>query len=87
MPTVPVSLKDFSPQGILARERVEALLRHTIPFNLTGSPTISVPCGFSAEGLPLSLQLIGRHGEEGTVLQAGHAYEQATEWHNRRPAV
>ena len=87
MPTVPVPLKDFSPQGILARERVEALLRHTIPFNLTGSPTISVPCGFSAEGLPLSLQLIGRHGEEGTVMQAGHAYEQATEWHNRRPAA
>ncbi len=87
MPTVPVPLKDFSPQGILARERVEALLRHTIPFNLTGSPTISVPCGFSAEGLPLSLQLIGRHGEEGTVMQAGHAYEQATEWHNRRPAI
>ncbi|MBI3300679.1 MAG: aspartyl/glutamyl-tRNA amidotransferase subunit A [Deltaproteobacteria bacterium] len=87
MPTVPALLKDFSPQGILSRERVETLLRHTILFNLTGSPTISVPCGFSVEGLPLSLQLIGRHGEEGMVMQTGHAYEQATEWHKRRPPV
>jgi amidase len=87
MLSVPMLLKDFSPQGILSRESSRALLRHTAPFDLTGSPTISVPCGFSTEGLPLSLQLIGRHGEEGTVMQAGHAYEQATEWHKRRPPV
>jgi amidase len=87
MPTLPMQLKDFSPQAILSRENVGALLRHTAPFDLTGSPTISVPCGFSTEGLPISLQLIGRHGEEGLVMQAGHAYEQATEWHTRRPPI
>ena len=87
MATVPVLLKDFSPQGIIPRERVQTLLRLTAPFNLTGSPTISVPCGFSTQGLPLSLQLIGRHGEESTVMQAGYAYEQATEWHKQRPPV
>jgi amidase len=87
MPTVPVPLQEFSPHGILARQDVEVLLRHTMPFNLTGSPTISVPCGVSAEGLPISLQLIGRHDEEALVMQAGHAYEQATSWHERRPAV
>lgn len=87
MPSVPMLLKDFSPQGVLSRESARPLLRHTAPFDLTGSPTISVPCGVSAEGLPLSLQLIGRHDGEGIVMQAGYAYEQATEWHKRRPQV
>lgn len=87
MSTVPTLLKDFPPDAVLSREGSAALLRHTAPFDLTGSPTISVPCGFSTEGLPLSLQLIGRHDEEGLVMQAGHAYEQATDWHKRRPAL
>jgi aspartyl-tRNA(Asn)/glutamyl-tRNA(Gln) amidotransferase subunit A len=57
------------------------------PFNLTGLPTLAVPCGFSASGLPLSLQLSGRPFEEATVLRVGHAYEKATAWHTRRPPV
>ena len=57
------------------------------PFNLTGLPTLALPCGVSASGLPLSLQLSGRPFEEATVLRAGHAYEQATAWHTRRPPV
>jgi aspartyl-tRNA(Asn)/glutamyl-tRNA(Gln) amidotransferase subunit A len=57
------------------------------PFNITGSPTLALPCGFSASGLPVSLQLAGRPFDEATVLQVGHAYEQATGWHTRRPPV
>ena len=57
------------------------------PFNLTGSPTLALPCGFSSSGLPLSLQLAGRPFEEGTVLRVGHAYERVTTWHTRRPPV
>jgi len=57
------------------------------PFNLTGLPTLALPCGFSSSGLPLSLQLAGRPFEEGTVLRVGHAYEKATAWHTRRPPV
>ena len=57
------------------------------PFNMTGLPTLALPCGFSSTGLPLSLQLAGRPFDEATVLRAGHAYEQATEWHRRRPPV
>jgi amidase len=87
MPTLPMLLKDFPPDAVLSVEGALTLLRHTAPFDLTGSPTISVPCGFSTEGLPLSLQLIGRHDEEGLVMQAGYAYEQATDWHKRHPAV
>ncbi len=57
------------------------------PFNITGLPALAVPCGFSPAGLPISLQLAGRPFDEATVLRAGHAYEQATEWHRRRPPV
>jgi aspartyl-tRNA(Asn)/glutamyl-tRNA(Gln) amidotransferase subunit A len=57
------------------------------PFNITGSPTLALPCGFSSSGLPLSLQLAGRPFEEATVLRMGHAYERATAWHARRPPV
>ena len=59
--------------------------RLTRPFNLTGQPTISVPCGFTDEDMPIGIQLAGRQWEESTVLRAAHAYEQATEWHTRRP--
>ena len=52
---------------------------------MTGQPTLALPCGFSASGLPLSLQLAGRPFEEATVLQVGAAYERATDWHKRHP--
>ncbi len=61
--------------------------RLTRPFNLTGQPTISVPCGFTSEGMPVGMQLAGRHWQESTLLRAAHAYEQATEWHTRRPTL
>ena len=57
------------------------------PFNVTGLPTLALPCGFASSGLPLSLQLAGRPFEEGMVLRVGHAYEQATPWHAHRPPV
>jgi len=57
------------------------------PFNITGLPALALPCGFGSSGLPLSLQLAGRPFEEATVLRVGHAYEQATPWHTRRPQV
>ena len=57
------------------------------PFNLTGQPTLALPCGFAASGLPVSMQLAGRAFEETTVLRLGHAYQRATDWHTRRPPV
>jgi aspartyl-tRNA(Asn)/glutamyl-tRNA(Gln) amidotransferase subunit A len=59
----------------------------TIPHNLTGAPALTVPCGFAASGLPIGLQIVGRPFEDATVLRVGHAYEQATDWHRRRPAI
>ena len=58
----------------------------TLPVNIAGLPALSVPCGFS-DGLPVGMQLIGPHLSEPTLLQIGHAYEQATEWHERRPQL
>ncbi len=63
------------------------LIRLTNPFNFLGLPAISVPCGFTASGLPIGLQLAGRWWEEATVLRAAHAYQQATEWAQRRPQL
>ncbi len=59
----------------------------TISVNLAGLPALSVPCGFDDAGLPIGLQIIGKHFDEATVLRLGYAYEQATAWHTRRPAI
>ena len=61
--------------------------RLTRPFNGLGLPALSVPCGVSADGLPLALQIVGRPFDEATVLRAGHAYEQSERWHLRRPSL
>ena len=52
---------------------------------LTGQPAIALPCGFTADGLPTSLMLAGKWFEDGALLRAAHTYEQATDWHKRRP--
>ena len=59
----------------------------TIAFNVTGSPAMSVCCGFTDTGLPLSFQIVGKRFEDATVLRAAHAYEEATEWRGRRPQL
>ena len=90
-PTEPVTAPPLLQQQVLAGEQeigtVAALTQYTRPYNITGFPAISVPCGFSAEGMPIGLQLAGRPFDEATVLRAAHAYEQATDWHTRRPPV
>ncbi|MBN8872772.1 MAG: amidase [Rhodospirillales bacterium] len=59
----------------------------TIPFNVTGNPAMSVCTGFGAGGLPVSMQLVARPFDEATLFRAGHAYETATEWRKKRPAL
>jgi aspartyl-tRNA(Asn)/glutamyl-tRNA(Gln) amidotransferase subunit A len=63
------------------------LTASTSPFNLTGMPALSLPCGFTAAGLPIGLQIVGRRWDEATVLRVGAAYERATDWHVRRPTL
>lgn len=59
----------------------------TMPFNIAGLPALALPCGFDNDGLPISLQIVGRPFDEATVLRASWGYEQATEWHTRAPML
>jgi aspartyl-tRNA(Asn)/glutamyl-tRNA(Gln) amidotransferase subunit A len=58
-----------------------------VPFNTFGIPAVSIPCGFSASGLPIGLMIAGPRFSEGRVLALAHAYERATQWHTRRPSL
>ncbi|HKW95043.1 MAG TPA: amidase family protein, partial [Methylomirabilota bacterium] len=68
-------------------ERMGRFSRLTRPFNALGVPALSVPCGATADGRPLAMQLVGRPFDEATLLRLAHAYEQATPWHRRRPVL
>jgi aspartyl-tRNA(Asn)/glutamyl-tRNA(Gln) amidotransferase subunit A len=61
--------------------------RLTRPFNGLGLPALTVPCGFSADGRPFAIQIVGRPFAEATILRLGHAYQGVTDWHTRRPAL
>ncbi len=60
---------------------------YTISINLAGLPAVSLPCGFDAGGLPLGLQIIGKHFAEATVLNLAYGYEQSTDWHKKKPKI
>jgi aspartyl-tRNA(Asn)/glutamyl-tRNA(Gln) amidotransferase subunit A len=86
-PTTGVAAQLLEPDPVIdskaATGRIRWLLATT--FSLANVPALSVPCGFTATGLPIGLQIAGRPFDESTVLRAGHSYEQETEWHSRRP--
>jgi aspartyl-tRNA(Asn)/glutamyl-tRNA(Gln) amidotransferase subunit A len=84
MPTAPIPatpIADSPPGHAMLRPR------NTMPFNVLGLPAISVPCGFTASGLPVGLQIAGRAFDEAGILRIAQAYEQATTWHRRRPPL
>lgn len=66
---------------------ISGLLRYTCPFDMTGSPTITLPSGFTAQGTPMAFQFVSRHFEEELLVRAGWAYQQATDWHRKHPAI
>jgi aspartyl-tRNA(Asn)/glutamyl-tRNA(Gln) amidotransferase subunit A len=89
LPTIPVpaypseqSDRDITIDGITENSGA-ALLRLTRAFNLAGLPAISLPCGFSTDGLPIGLQIAGKPFEEAMILRIAHAYQQLTDWHRR----
>ena len=92
LPTGPVTAPPVeSFPGIQSKEHaltgLAGRISFTGPFNLAGTPALSVPCGFSSTGMPIGLQIVGRPFEEETVLKLAYAFEQSTDWHNRRPSL
>ena len=91
-PTVPIAapmLSGLTPLGEPDLRQFEKtyLLRNTLPFSILYWPSVSVPCGFTREGLPVGMQISGKPGEDATVLRLANAYEQATGWHKRKPQL
>ena len=87
MPSRAFPVADLAPFDPLPEEGLDmGLLRFTAPFDFNGAPTLSVPCGLSSDGLPLSLQFVGKHLQEPLLCRIGCAYEQATEWARPAPA-
>jgi aspartyl-tRNA(Asn)/glutamyl-tRNA(Gln) amidotransferase subunit A len=84
-PTTPIAAPHV--EGLDAVEQAARLTRFTAPFNLAGLPAISMPCGFTKDGLPIGLQIVARAWGDAKVLNSGYAFEQATDWHTRIPEV
>jgi aspartyl-tRNA(Asn)/glutamyl-tRNA(Gln) amidotransferase subunit A len=90
-PTEPTTAPGIGQASVAVDGGSESVLsatwRLTYPFNLTGLPAITVPCGFDGDGLPIGLQIAARPFDEASVLRAAHAYEEAHEWRHRHPAM
>ena len=90
-PAVPVGAPRIDASvvevGGATESKLALMPRLTRPFNICGVPTVSVPCGFTSDGLPIGMQLAARPFEDALALQAAHAYEQTTDWHTRRPPI
>lgn len=84
-PTTPIAAPTI--EGHDAVEQAGRLTRFTAPFNLAGLPALSIPCGFTKDGLPIGLQIISRPWAESKVLNAGYSYEQVTSWHHNFPEL
>ena len=91
MPAVPIPTARIGELEVEVNGRLEnvrlATTRNIRALNLTGLPVLSVPCGFHSDGLPIGVQVVGAAFDERRVLEIGHAYETATEWHRRIPPI
>ena len=87
VPPFPVGLNDVE---IIAGQEVSPLIGwipFTYPFNLTGQPAANVPCGWTADGLPIGLQIVGRRHDDVTVLRVAAAFEAARPWADKWPEL
>ena len=87
MRILPRTVNDALNREEEIKPREPEVISNCTPFNIFGLPAISIPCGFSASGLPIGLMIAGPRFSEGKVLALAHAYEKATEWHTRRPSL
>ncbi|SEQ20737.1 amidase [Faunimonas pinastri] len=86
-PVIPMMTPKAADLPAIMAEDVGRLGRFTGPFNMSGSPTVTLQGGFDPGGLPVGFQLVGRHLAEDLLLRAGHAFQGATDWHTRHPEL
>lgn len=88
VPVQPIAAPTHEQLGALAAdpEANQRLIQFTAPFNISGHPSLSLPCGLTADGLPIGFQFVARKGGEQTLLGAGVALQRATDWHRAHPA-
>ena len=80
------TIKELGPQAMMSPEDASFFVMYAAPFNYSGSPAITLPCGFeSSTRMPLGLQLVGSLHDEAAIIQAAYAYEQLTSWHLQTP--
>ena len=87
---IPIEERLFEPIEIEGRKTDtvrKAWYPYTHPFNLTGHPAITLPCGFHSDGLPMAIQLVGRRGEDARLFRIAALFEQARPWAGRRPTI
>jgi amidase len=89
IPTMPAPIPSLEQMKAYGEDPgvLLGILRFTAPFNFSGSPTVTLPNGLDASGLPLSMQIVGPHLSEERLLRAAHAFQGATDWGRRRPPV
>ena len=90
-PTTPIPAPRIDdvgkPWGSDPEKAATALTRFTRFFNIVGLPAISIPCGFTPDGLPVGMQIVGKAFDESAVLRVAYAYEQDAKWFERRPSL
>lgn len=85
-PFAPLSLETMGTMG-LQPKLIARLQAYAAPFNMTGQPTLTLPGGFSSEGMPIAFQLVGARLGEATLIRAGASFQRATDWHRRHPSI
>jgi amidase len=89
MPVMGVATPSLATMKAAGRtpQTTAARLRYTAPFDMSGHPTLTLPGGVTSDGVPVGFQIVGRAFDEAGILAAGHAYQQATDWHLKRPPL
>jgi amidase len=89
VPATGIASPTVAQMGTLGEngELMNAILRYTCPFDMTGSPTITLPGGFTEAGTPIAFQFVSRHFEESLLVRAGWAFQQVSDWHKKHPAL
>jgi aspartyl-tRNA(Asn)/glutamyl-tRNA(Gln) amidotransferase subunit A len=91
MPSVPIPACEIGEEYIFCGAKKEEIISllplYTTPWNLTGQPAISVPCGFSSSNLPIGLQIVGRPFDESTIIRIANSYQKNTHWHEKTPII